>query len=235
MNPEAAAQIIDSVDARLVLVGYGERPAWAHGRSLTEWWEPGSLNEGRGGRGRGVQVEQGQESAPHPHPLIPAPSLRWAPPAEELATIFFTSGTTGHPKGCMITHANLCFEVEALPATDPARRHLPPGQHPAALAPVRADLRAALPAGVRRGDPLRPQPPAAGHPARAARAADHPHDRRAATADADGQARSTTSSASTCRGRLYGAMMALAPPAAACRPGAGCSGRSTASSAATCG
>jgi len=31
-----------------------------------------------------------------------------------LAAIFFTSGTTGQPKGCMITHANLCFEVGAL-------------------------------------------------------------------------------------------------------------------------
>src|SRR5437763_1772018 len=36
----------------------------------------------------------------------------WHPPGEELAAIFFTSGTTGQPKGCMITHANLCSQVE---------------------------------------------------------------------------------------------------------------------------
>ncbi|HYW88813.1 MAG TPA: AMP-binding protein, partial [Chloroflexota bacterium] len=32
---------------------------------------------------------------------------------EEVATISFTSGTTGQPKGCVITHANLCSQVEA--------------------------------------------------------------------------------------------------------------------------
>src|SRR5207302_737421 len=31
---------------------------------------------------------------------------------EDLAAIFFTSGTTGQPKGCMITHANLCSQLE---------------------------------------------------------------------------------------------------------------------------
>ena len=31
---------------------------------------------------------------------------------DTLATIIYTSGTTGRPKGCMLTHKNLMFEVE---------------------------------------------------------------------------------------------------------------------------
>ena len=31
---------------------------------------------------------------------------------ESLATIIYTSGTTGRPKGCMLTHGNLMFEVD---------------------------------------------------------------------------------------------------------------------------
>src|SRR5438093_4730840 len=40
MNPDAAERIIGSVEPRLVLAGYGERPAWA--KAVVEWWEPGS-------------------------------------------------------------------------------------------------------------------------------------------------------------------------------------------------
>jgi long-chain acyl-CoA synthetase len=87
MNPEAGASILDSVEPRSVLVGYDERPAWAAGRELTAWWEPGR----RGG----------------------TPMPDWTAPAEELAAIFFTSGTTGNPKGCMISHANVLSQVVA--------------------------------------------------------------------------------------------------------------------------
>ncbi len=92
MNQDAAARIVESVEARLVLVGYPERPAWAENSpaEVAEWWEPGT---------------QGRAEAA---------SGRWSQPAEELAAIFFTSGTTGNPKGCMISHANLCAQVEAL-------------------------------------------------------------------------------------------------------------------------
>jgi long-chain acyl-CoA synthetase len=94
MNPEAGAQILKAVDPRLIVVGYGERPSWGQGRDLTDWWEPGT------------RIKEDGESA-------------WAPPAEETAAIFFTSGTTGTPKGCVITHANLLSQVAALQQTIP--------------------------------------------------------------------------------------------------------------------
>lgn len=99
-NPEAGARILESVEPRLVIAGYGERPSWAQGREVTEWWEPG-------------------ERGPHPATLeerraLPGSEGGWARPAEELATVVFTSGTTGDPKGCMITHANLCWQVDPL-------------------------------------------------------------------------------------------------------------------------
>ncbi len=107
MNPTAGARILESVEPRLVVTGYDERPAWAKGTneeqgtiqpsSLVEWWDPGTRS-------------------PSTTPLSTQHSAlsTWSPPAEDLAAIFFTSGTTGQPKGCMITHANLCSQVEAL-------------------------------------------------------------------------------------------------------------------------
>ncbi|MGI8870833.1 MAG: AMP-dependent synthetase/ligase [Mycobacteriales bacterium] len=38
---------------------------------------------------------------------------RTAVHADEIATIIYTSGTTGRPKGCVLTHRNLLFEVAA--------------------------------------------------------------------------------------------------------------------------
>jgi long-chain acyl-CoA synthetase len=89
MNPEGAARIVDSVEPRCILLGYDERPVWTLGRPVLDWWEPPT----------------------EPASLTLEP--RWTQPAEELAAISFTSGTTGQPKGCMITHANLCSQVEA--------------------------------------------------------------------------------------------------------------------------
>ncbi len=90
MNPAAGARIIETVEPRVILAGYGEQPEWGKGQTLTEWWEPGSK------------------------PDAPSAATAWTRPAEELAAIFFTSGTTGDPKGCMITHANLSSQVDAL-------------------------------------------------------------------------------------------------------------------------
>lgn len=38
--------------------------------------------------------------------------------ADSPATIVYTSGTTGRPKGCVLTHANLCAEVRAVTTAD---------------------------------------------------------------------------------------------------------------------
>jgi long-chain acyl-CoA synthetase len=82
MNPEAARAILASVEPRCVIFGFDQHPSWAPGDAIA-WWEPA--------------------------PRLPAP---WQPPREDLAAIFFTSGTTGQPKGCMIAHANLCSQLE---------------------------------------------------------------------------------------------------------------------------
>src|SRR3954451_24320851 len=42
MNPEAAARLVASVEARCILAGYGERPVWAKDARVVEWWEPGT-------------------------------------------------------------------------------------------------------------------------------------------------------------------------------------------------
>ena len=89
MNAESARRIVCSVGARCVIAGYDERPVWAEGAEVFEWWEP--------------RVD----------PAMQHVAGDWRRPTEELATICFTSGTTGQPKGCMITHANLCSQVEA--------------------------------------------------------------------------------------------------------------------------
>ncbi|HZQ34701.1 MAG TPA: AMP-binding protein, partial [Dehalococcoidia bacterium] len=103
MNAAAGRAILRAVDPRLVLNGYGEQPAWAGEGGTAEWWEPGS-------RGGAAPADGGARSAA---------SGEWKRPAEELAAIVFTSGTTGNPKGCMITHANLGSQVEALHETIP--------------------------------------------------------------------------------------------------------------------
>ncbi len=95
-NPEAGARILDSVEARCVVVGYEERPAWLARARVVEWWQPSM-----GGMDEAVQAQE------------------WLRPSEELATISFTSGTTGDPKGCMITHANLLSQVRAAPERIP--------------------------------------------------------------------------------------------------------------------
>jgi long-chain acyl-CoA synthetase len=106
-NPEAGARIVESVEPRCVLVGYEERPTWLQDADVVEWWAPGT-------RATDAHITE------------------WSRPSEELATISFTSGTTGDPKGCMITHANLLSQVRAAPERIP----LDPGCRLASLLPL---------------------------------------------------------------------------------------------------
>jgi long-chain acyl-CoA synthetase len=94
MNPHAAQAIVGSVEPRLVILGHEQRPGWAPPDAV-EWWEPKAATS----------------------------SQPWQPPDEELAAIFFTSGTTGQPKGCMISHANLCSQVAAFADRIPLDEH----------------------------------------------------------------------------------------------------------------
>ncbi len=95
MNPQAATAILASVEPRLTILGFDQRPAWAP-EDAVEWWESSPS----------VPAAERARSGGEAH-------SPWTPPGEELAAIFFTSGTTGQPKGCMITHANLCAQLEA--------------------------------------------------------------------------------------------------------------------------
>jgi long-chain acyl-CoA synthetase len=87
MNADAARRIVDLVEPNLIIVGYGEHPSWATDLQVTEWWEPSEETEG---------------------------TSEFSLPGEELAVIAFTSGTTGAPKGCMISHPNLCSQIDAV-------------------------------------------------------------------------------------------------------------------------
>jgi long-chain acyl-CoA synthetase len=90
MNQDAAARIVERVEPRLIIVDGAEPPGWAPDDLTETWWEPGT----RGGS------------------ASTSPARNWTPPAEDLAAIFFTSGTTGNPKGCMISHSNLTSQID---------------------------------------------------------------------------------------------------------------------------
>ncbi|MBV9173920.1 MAG: acyl--CoA ligase, partial [Chloroflexi bacterium] len=87
MNAAAAQAILQAVEPLYVVLGYTQRPGWAPAdeRTLT-WWEPAA-----------AAVDTSPVRAP----------------VDDVAAVFFTSGTTGQPKGCTITHQNLWSQIQA--------------------------------------------------------------------------------------------------------------------------
>lgn len=118
MNQDAAARIVQRVEPRLIVVDGAEPPPWAPAELAVTWWEPGT---------KGPPTPQPPADLPRDPSIPAAPHAgegeqdgaerggrrEWERPSEELAAIFFTSGTTGNPKGCMISHANLISQIEA--------------------------------------------------------------------------------------------------------------------------
>src|SRR5688572_20035255 len=105
MNQDAAARIVQRVEPRLIVVDGAEPPPWAPAELTVTWWEPGTTSP--------PNPLSGAERGSQPDGAVRRSRAEWERPSEELAAIFFTSGTTGNPKGCMISHANLTSQIEA--------------------------------------------------------------------------------------------------------------------------
>ena len=141
MNPEAAAAIIDSRRRRASSSSAtASGPAWAGGAPIVEWWEPGSADEGAQGSGGGGQWRLHPASPRLPR--SPAPGRAAGGDLLHLRHDRHAEGLHDHPRQPLLAGRGAAGD-------DPAGHRLPAGEHPAALAPVRADRRAALPA--RRG------------------------------------------------------------------------------------
>ena len=81
---------------------------------------------------------------------------------DDLATIIFSSGSTGEPKGVMLTHGNIAANVESMIQADPTcGQQRPPARRAAVLPQLRLHGDAVGAAASRRLDGL-PRRPAAG-------------------------------------------------------------------------
>ncbi len=94
MNVEAARAILDRVRPALVITGYNQPPSWTSESTAEEWWEPG--------RAAGIAAQP-------------------EPDGDRVAVIYFTSGTTGAPKGCTLTHRNLLSQAAIMPRLVPLK------------------------------------------------------------------------------------------------------------------
>jgi len=118
-SPEQMRYVLDHADSRLVFAS----PDWAP--RLREW---------AAGIARGVRVIEVDPDAP----LLPGEreedaSAPLPPPAPgSLALLMYTSGTTGKPKGVMLSHANLVANARAISA----EHALGPGDRVAAVLPL---------------------------------------------------------------------------------------------------
>jgi long-chain acyl-CoA synthetase len=98
-SAEQVAWILRDSEATAIIVENEAMLAVVHVASVpTRWLIDGGDLEALAVAGRSVPVEQVQQR-------------RRGVTAEQLATIVYTSGTTGRPKGCMISHGSLVAEV----------------------------------------------------------------------------------------------------------------------------
>src|SRR5829696_5850082 len=102
MNQDAAATIVTRVEPRLIVVDGAEPPPWAPDERTVTWWEPGT--KPLTPRPPLPAAGEGEQGFASPSPAHRERGLGgegtpggWSPPSEELAAIFFTSGTTGNP------------------------------------------------------------------------------------------------------------------------------------------
>src|SRR3954447_10025703 len=109
MNQDAAARIVERVEPKLIVVDGAEPPSWAPDELTVQWWELGT----KAPPPAGAMQLGAMNRAPTGAEMGSPGGGGWTRPSEELAAIFFTSGTTGNPKGCMISHANLISQIEA--------------------------------------------------------------------------------------------------------------------------
>jgi long-chain acyl-CoA synthetase len=108
-NPESIAYILGDSDAQLLLVESAER--WTALAGLRGRFPElkKTLSLARPEEGDAAWVDEWLAAADKDPATLPA-DLR----PESLAAIVYTSGTTGKPKGVMLTHGNVVSNVEAL-------------------------------------------------------------------------------------------------------------------------
>lgn len=100
-SPEQINWIVSDSGCVAVAIGtaaLGERVASALDRPITTWLLDSQLMRDLAAEGRAVTDEQLAQRMASVTP-------------DDIATIVYTSGTTGRPRGCVLTHSNFVFEV----------------------------------------------------------------------------------------------------------------------------